>query len=400
MRRDIDRILEEKGLSGILCYSGSSKNANMYYLSGLLASDPFIFIKKVAADPILVVNQLELARAEKESRVKDVRSYSDYDFTKILWSATEIKKGFMKFVASVARKEFAVNAPIGVSSDFSVMLADHLRKDGLKIKPTFDAVEKARETKELGEVEAIKRVQKAVEEATAKVIESIAKADAGSDGKLYYREKGKKQMLTVGKLRPIFDHTFADRGLVAEDETIIACGRNASVGHYTGRPRDVLKANEPVVLDVFPKSVRDRYFSDMTRTVVKGRASKKIRRMFETVLQARNITIDAIGAGVLGKDLQIKCFDLFEKAGYQTIRGGKQVNRGYTHGLGHGVGLEIHEDPCIGELSKSPLTEHNVITVEPGLYDPQLGGVRIEDVVEITSKGCGNLTEMEICLEV
>lgn len=400
MREDIDRILTEKGLRGILYYSDSSKNANMYYLTGFLAPDPFVFIKKVNEDPILVVNQLELARAEKESKVKDVRPYSDYDFTKIVRSATELREGIMKFVASIAKKEFAVNAPICVSPNFSVMLADYLRKEGVKIKPTLDVVEKARETKEREEIEAIKTVQKGVEEATTNVIEFLAKADVGSDGKLYYREGGKKQMLMVRKLRSIFDHAFADRGCVAEDETIIACGHYASMGHYTGKPRDIVKANEPVVLDVFPKSVRERYFSDMTRTVVKGRATKEIRRMFEVVLQARNAALDAIRAGVLGKDMQILCYDLFEKAGYQTVRGGKQISKGYTHGLGHGVGLEVHEGPGMGELSKFPLNEHNVITVEPGLYDPKIGGVRIEDVVEVTTKGCRNLTEMEICLEV
>jgi Xaa-Pro aminopeptidase len=161
-----------------------------------------------------------------------------------------------------------------------------------------------------------------------------------------------------------------------------------------------VKANEPVVLDVFPKSVKARYFSDMTRTVVKGRASKEIRKMFETVLQAKNSAMDAMRAGVVGKDMQLLCFDLFEKAGYETIRGGKQTTKGYTHGLGHGVGLEIHEGPGMGELSTHPLCEHNIITIEPGLYDPRIGGVRIEDIVEVTSEGCRNLTEMEICLEI
>jgi len=400
MRADVDRILAEKGLKGIFYYSDSSKNANMYYLSGFWAPDPFIFFKKVDEDPILVVNQMELDRARQESRVKDVRPYEDYDFRRIVRSVPEAKEGIMKFVVSVAKKEFSTKTAVCVSPDFPVMLGDYLRKDGLNIRPTFDVVEKARETKEPEEVKTMKTVQEAVEEATLRVIEFIADADIGQDGNLYYRKDGRKQLLTVGRLRPIFDHAFADRGCVAEDEMIIACGSNASMGHYTGKPGDIVKAHEPVVLDVFPKSVKARYFSDMTRTVVKGRASKEIRRMFETVLQAKNSAMDAMRAGVLGKDMQLLCFDLFEKAGYETIRGGKQTTKGYTHGLGHGVGLEIHEGPGMGELSTHPLCEHNIITVEPGLYDPRIGGVRIEDIVEVTSEGCRNLTEMEICLEI
>jgi Xaa-Pro aminopeptidase len=138
----------------------------------------------------------------------------------------------------------------------------------------------------------------------------------------------------------------------------------------------------------------------MTRTVVKGKASKAIKKMFETVLDAKNAAMDAIHAGVLGSEMQFLCYNILEKAGYDTIRGGKQISKGYTHGLGHGVGLEIHEGPRMSEFYPFPLEEHNVVTVEPGLYDPEIGGVRIEDIVEVTKKGCNNFTKMEICLEI
>jgi len=91
---------------------------------------------------------------------------------------------------------------------------------------------------------------------------------------------------------------------------------------------------------------------------------------------------------------------MLEKAGYQTMRGGKKISKGYFHGLGHGIGLEIHEEPRLSEFYKYPLEEHNVVTVEPGLYDPKIGGMRIEDAIEVTKKGCINLTKMDIFLEV
>ena len=400
MRNDVDRILAEKRLSAMLFYSDSSKNANMYYMTGLLTYDPFIFLKKVDEDPILIINQLELTRAKSESRVKDVRSYSDYDFMQIAKSATDFKAGVMKFVASVAKKELGVGTPIYIPPNLPAVLADFLRKNGLKIRPTFDVVEKARETEEQDEIEAIKATQKTVEEATEKVIDFVADADVGSDGKLYYHEDGKRQLLTVGKLRPIFDHTFADGGCVAEEETIIACGPHGAMGHYTGESKDIVRANEPVLLDVFPRSVKTRYFSDMARTVVKGRATKKLKDMFETVFQVRSASMDAIKAGIPGMEMQLLCYDLFEKAGYMTIRGGKQIIKGYNHSLGHGVGLEVHEGPGMGELSKLPLAEHNVVTIEPSLIDPKIGGVGIEDAVEVTKKGYRNLSTMKICLEI
>jgi Xaa-Pro aminopeptidase len=400
MRNDVDKILAEKGVSSMLLYSESFKDVNMYYLTGFLAPDPFVFLKHVGQEPLMVVGQMELARAKKESHVKDVRSYFDYDYTRIVKSASDPKVGVMKFVASIAKKELGTKEPTYVPPNLPVTLADVLRHSGLQIKPMFNVMEKARETKEREEIEAIKSVQRSVEEATSKAIELIANAEVDSKGALYYKENGKKKPLTAGKVRSVFDHTFADRGCVAEEETIVACGPKGADPHYSGDATDILKANRPIVLDVFPRSVKKRYVSDMTRTVVKGKASKAVKKMFETVLQTKDAAVDAIEAGVLGSNMQDLCYNMLEKAGYQTMRGGKQISKGYFHGLGHGIGLEIHEGPRLSEFYKYPLEEHNVVTVEPGLYDPKIGGMRIEDAVEVTKKGCINITKMNIFLEV
>jgi len=400
MRNDVDKILAEKNVSSMLLYSESCKDANMYYLTGFLAPDPFVFLKQVDQEPLIVVSQLELARAKKESYIKDVRSYFDYDYMRIVKSASDPKVGVMKFVASIAKKELGTDESICVPSNLPVILADVLRHSGLQIRPMFDVVEKARETKEREELEVIKSVQRTVEEATSNAIGLIANAEVNSKGTLYCREDGKRKPLKVGKVRSIFDHTFADRGCAAEEETIVAGGPKGADPHCSGDAANILKANQPIVLDVFPRSVKKRYVSDMTRTVVKGRASKAVKKMFETVLQTKDAAIDAIKAGVLGSGMQNLCYTMLEKAGYQTMRGGKQISKGYFHGLGHGIGLEVHEGPRMSEFYKYPLEEHNVVTVEPGLYDPKIGGVRIEDVVEITKKGCINLTKMDIFLEV
>ena len=400
MRENIDRILAKNDLNSMLLYSESAKNQNMYYLTEFLAPDPFIFFKQVDQDPVIVVKQMEVPRAQKESTVKNVHSFFDYDYMRIVKSESNSKAGEMKFIAALAKKELGTDESVYVPPNLSVMLADVLRREGLKIKPMFDVVEKARETKENREMEAIKSVQRAVEEATSKAIELVTNAEVSTDNTLFYREDGKKRVLTAGKVRSVFDHTFADWGCVSEEETIVACGGGGSDPHYSGESRDVLKANQPIVLDVFPKSVRKRYVSDMTRTIVKGRASKAVKKMFETVLQTKNAAMDAIKAGVVGSDMQNLCYDMLEKAGYQTIRGGKQISKGYVHGLGHGIGLEVHEGPSMSDFYKYPLEEHNVVSVEPGLYDPKIGGVRIEDVVEVTKKGCSNLSHMDIVLEV
>jgi Xaa-Pro aminopeptidase len=400
LKKDLESILAKKGGKALLHYSESYKDANMYYLTGFLAPDPFFYLKKTDESALILVSTMEYSRAKKQSQVRDVSSYEEYGYTRIVKSSPDPNIGFSKFIAAVAEKEFGKGTVICVPPNFPVSAADALRNEGLTIRPVFDVVEKARETKEPRELEAVGATQKVVEEATKKIINLLADADVDRDGTLLYREDGKKKPLTVGKIKAVFGRYFIEKEVVPEQPLIVACGSKGSDPHYDGEPDDLLKANQPVILDIPPRNLRTRYWSDMTRTVVKGKASKKIEKMFETVLEAKNATIDAIHAGALGSEMQNSCFDILEKAGYATIRGGKQISKGYTHGLGHGVGLEIHEMPRMSEFYPLPLEEHNVITVEPGLYDPQIGGVRIEDIVEVTKKGCNNFTKMETCLEI
>ena len=396
MRGDLDAILAEKGAESLLLYSESFKNSNMYYLTKFLAPDPFIFFKKVDTDPVIVVNQMEYPRAQKQSIVKDVRSYFDYKYLEVVKTAKEPHLGTMKFIANVTKKELGADTKVCVPHNFPAMAADILREEGLTIKPMFDIVEKARETKDADEINEIRAVQAVAEEVTAEAIDLIANADVDPNGILIV----KKEPLTVGKVKSFLGHQFLDHGFVMEEDIIVACGPKGSDPHYFGDPQDVLKANQPIILDICPRSVQKRYWTDMTRTIVKGKASDKVRKMFNAVLEAKNTSIDAIQAGTLGSNVYNVCCDVLEKAGYETTRGGKQITRGLTHSLGHGVGLDIHEVPRMSELYKFPLKEHNIVTVEPGLYDPDVGGLRIEDIVEVTNTGCNNLTKMEIRLEV
>ncbi|MGQ9565370.1 MAG: M24 family metallopeptidase [Candidatus Bathyarchaeales archaeon] len=400
MRKDLENILENKGAKALLHYSESFKDSNMYYLSGFLAPDPFLYLKRTGRDPLLVVSTMEYPRAKKEASVKIVKSYAEYDYLKIVKSVPDPNVGFTKFIATVTKKELEQDLVICVPPNFPVSVADALRNEGLIIKPMFDVVEKARETKEPHEIEAVKETQKAVEAATEKIIDTISNAEVGNNQTLFVKENGKKQKLTVGKIKAMFGHYFIENDCVTEQPLIVACGPKGADPHYDGLPTDVLKADQPIILDICPRNLRTRYWSDMTRTIVKGRAHKQVKEMFETVLEAKNAAMDAIHAGALGSEMQNLCFNIFEKKGYDTVRGGKQITKGYTHGLGHGVGLEIHEGPRMSEFYPFPLEEHNVVTVEPGLYDPMVGGVRIEDIVEITKRGCNNFTKMEICLEL
>ncbi len=396
MRDDLDTILAGKGAEALLLYSDSYREANMYYLTKFLAPDPFIFLKRVDADPVLVVNQMEYIRAQKQSIIKDVRSYLDYNYNEAVKSAKEPHLGAMKFIAKVAEEELGVGTEICVPPNFPVIAADVLREEGLTINPMFGVVEKARETKDVNEVEQIKAVQAVNEEVTSEAIEIIGNSDVGSNGTLHFNG----EPLTIGRIKSFFGSKLLENGCIPEEDIIVACGPKSSDPHYLGKPEDKLRADQPIIVDIFPRSIQKRYWTDMTRTLVKGRASSKLKEMFETVSEAKSASLDAIQAGALVNQVYDVCCDVIERAGYETTRGGKRITKGMSHSLGHGVGLQIHESPRINELSTGILREHNVVTVEPGLYDPQIGGVRLEDIIEVTKTGYVNLTKMETRLEI
>ncbi|MCW4035205.1 MAG: Xaa-Pro peptidase family protein [Candidatus Bathyarchaeota archaeon] len=395
MRQDLDGILAEKSVEALLLYSDSQKDANMYYLTSFLAPDPFVFLKKVDAPPTIVVNQMEYPRAQKQSNVKDVRSYFDYNYLTAIKSAKDPQLGAIQFLAEVVKKELG-KVKICVPPNFPLMVADVLRKSGLNIVPMFGVVEKARETKDQQEVTTIKQVQQVNEKVTSQAIELIADSEVGANKTLMLNN----EPLTVGRLKSFFGNKLSENGCIPEEDIIVACGPKSSDPHYVGAPEDKLKAGQPIILDIYPRSIRQRYWTDMTRTVVKGKASNKLKQMFEAVQEAKNVSLDAIHAGANASHVYGLCCDVLEKHGYQTTRGGKKVTVGMTHTLGHGVGLQIHESPRLGEFSDFALNEHNVVTVEPGVYDPKIGGLRLEDTIEVTKGGYHNLTEMETILEI
>lgn len=393
---DLDNVLDKKNAEALLLYSDSYKDANMFYLTKFLAPDSFIFLKRIDSDPIIIISQMEYHRAQKQSIIKDVRSFLDYNCLELVKPAKEPRFGAFKFVAKIVTKELDKKIKISVPSNFPLILADNLRNEGLRIDPTYGVVEKARETKDNQEIETIKKIQRINEKVTTEIINLVANSDVGSNRTLL----SNGEPLTVGKVKSFFGHKLLENGCIPEEDIIVACGPKTSDPHYVGDPKDELKADQPIILDIYPRSIQKRYWTDMTRTVVKGNASTKLKEMFDTVLEAKHTSLNAIQAGAVGIEVYDACCDVLEKAGYETTRNGKKVTAGMTHSLGHGVGLEIHENPRISGLSNFPLNEHNILTVEPGLYDPKIGGLRIEDIIEVTKTGYKNLTKMENLLEI
>jgi Xaa-Pro aminopeptidase len=198
--------------------------------------------------------------------------------------------------------------------------------------------------------------------------------------------------LTSERLRAEIEVALTREGMDTSASPIVAGGPGAADPHWLGS--GPLRPGEAIVLDVFPRSKANRYWADMTRTVAKGDPGELVRRMYAAVLRAQEAALAEIRAGANGRDVHAAVQAVFAEEGFAGEDGPR-----YIHGTGHGVGLEIHEGPALTSMDVE-LREGDVVTVEPGLYDPAVGAVRIEDLVVVTQDGCRNLTRFPKQLEI
>ncbi|TFG07243.1 aminopeptidase P family protein, partial [Candidatus Thorarchaeota archaeon] len=187
------------------------------------------------------------------------------------------------------------------------------------------------------------------------------------------------------------EHALLDYGAESAEDAIAAVGKKGFDWHYLGRPGDVLKAGVPIILDVFPRLKIDRYVADVTRTIVKGPVDKKLQDIFDAVKRAADVCVDAMHDGVLIDDVNLACFKSLKEDGYKSRRTDPDTEEGMTHGLGHGIGLEVHENPSM--YSRTDRFEAgNVMAIEPGVYLKSIGGVRIENDYAVTKGKAKRLT--------
>lgn len=377
----ITSSLTENGSDAFLII-GNSNNADVYYTTHFLAADPFTYIQTKSGEETLIVSSMELGRAKIESRVKTVQTMQEYGFSEKMKDRKDGELAYCDCLAAVFQKMSAKH--IMVPRDFPLFTAQTLKELGFTIIPAKSPFKELRTRKNKEQIEKIKEAQFACEKAMETAIDIIAEAEV-KEGVLYNNEVP----ITSESIRTSIEHTLLDHGCEAES-TIVACGINSANPHWEGEGD--IKANQPIVIDIFPRNKRNRYFADMTRTVLKGEASEELKKMYEAVHAAQEAAFAILKPGILYSDVHNAVCDEFEKRGYDTIRSDSKV--GFIHSTGHGVGLDIHELPSVS-LQEVEVEEGHVVTIEPGLYYPEYGGIRIEDMVVITSEGFENLTKME-----
>ncbi len=371
----------------LLVIGAPEHDAYAYHLSGFLAPDDVICLR-VAGKTYLAVSSLEYGRAKKAAPVDELLSYEELEIPKL---ARELKggaKAYAQAIRTLLERLGAADTPLSVPPTLAVAYADALRDRGLTLSLDGKLFEGLRRAKTPEEVAHVEKAQRAVEEACEHAVGILREAEVDGDGALLWRGEA----LTSETLRSEINVELLRRNCLG-DGTIAAGGSQAADPHERGS--GPLKAGEAIILDIFPMDLSSRYYADMTRTFVKGEPGEELRRMYDAVLESQEVALDMIGPGVDGKDVHEKVSQVLHDAGYKTQvhdrEEGKPLTVGFFHGTGHGVGLEIHEAPRLGVTSQK-LIPGDIVSVEPGLYYPEIGGVRIEDLVLVTEDGSRNLT--------
>lgn len=369
----------------LLMFASPEHDANMFYATRFPAPDPFVFLRLHGRKTVLM-SDLEIGRARDEATVHRVLSVMRLE--KALKKAGVNKPRLSHIVAAVCRKARVKRLTVPANFPYGMALA--LRRKGLRLFPKADPFFEDRVVKRPDELRAIEQSQRHTEEAVERAIHVIRRSRIRGN-RLYYDG----EVVTSESIRRVINVSLMENECVASD-TIVACGRHGCDPHNTGS--GPFKPNQTIIMDVFPRSTRTRYFADMTRTVVKGKATEAQKCLYAAVLQGQQYAFERIKDGADGKKIHAGIVKLFDSMGYKTgPKRGKMV--GFFHGTGHGVGIDIHESPSIGIRGTKLATGH-VVTVEPGLYYPEIGGVRLEDMVLVEEKGCRNLTKAPKFLEV
>jgi Xaa-Pro aminopeptidase len=365
--------------SARLMCAASGSDADMLYATGFYADDPFVWWE-VRGKTHAALSPLEIDRARPVARVTEVHANDEF-------VAANKSASFVEIILGLARK-YRLRSFL-VPAVFPAGLLEKLRDAGLKITvselPFFP--ERVRKTK--AEIAALQTALRVAETGLRRGIDVLKASTADRRGALQWR----KAPLTSERLRAEMDSAVLHAG-GSPANTIVAGGEQGCDPHERGH--GPLRANEAIVLDIFPRHARNFYFGDLTRTVVRGRASEALKAQYAAVQTGKRWVMKQMRAGADGPALQKTLIERFAAAGYPTEkRKGRWV--GMFHGVGHGLGLDLHESP---RFAAGKLVEGLSITVEPGLYYPGVGGVRLEDVVIVTKTGVRNLTRFEEELEL
>jgi Xaa-Pro aminopeptidase len=400
--QDIDKELSQSKSDALIVIGDSTYgNPSLAYVVGAVAARGGIYIKKTDSKPLLIVGEMDIGTAKK-GIVKDIKSYYRFGYLELAMELGRVKAE--REVCVRALKELKVRGKVclagKVEAGATLGWTEYLKEKGYAVTLDEDIVDRVRTTKDNVEIDKIRNVGRKTEKVVTATIKMLTECKADTDG-LLKSEKGKA--LTVADVKAFIRIRLAEENLVASEDTIFAPGSEGADPHNLGEEATVIRVNTPIVYDIFPQEVGG-YCFDTTRTFVIGKAPEEVKKAYNDVLGSQQLALDTIKSGVPAKEVMKKVCEFLSKRGHKTplyyIGKNVPVTEGFTHGLGHGVGLTIGEPPYLGLTSTEILTEGSVTTVEPGVYYPGKFGVRIEDIVVVRKNKAENLSTLAKELEI
>ncbi len=392
MRSDIDRLMTERDLQAIVVAGGEFQNTYRAYLSNGVDTHGGMTVKRHGSAPVLIVSVMEIEEASKSGL--EVLTYDDFKWDEIvakaegdqgkmqigLWGAI-----FERFAIPAGKIGIYGTGEIGAWVERSRLLAGAFPQYELVGEIGKTLFDEAYLTKDEDELRVIREVADKTSEVLQAAWDYIGSHRAEGDSVV----KADGSPLTIGDVKRFVRRELLDREL-EDTDMIFAQGRDGGFPHSRGESTMGLKLGQPIVFDLFPRQLGGGYHHDTTRTWCIGYAPDEVRDIYDQVMQAFKISVDTYAEpGQPCHELQDAVLDYFEANGHPTRRSHPGSSIGYSHSLGHGVGLNIHERPSISHRETKDIFEKgNFITIEPGLYYPDKGiGMRIEDSFIIDESG-------------
>ncbi|HSC51052.1 MAG TPA: Xaa-Pro peptidase family protein [Gaiellaceae bacterium] len=371
-------------MSDVLIYADSIRSPEMRHEVPLTVPDPFLYAERDGKRSV-VASSFELDRINAVAPDVEALPYEEFGIDE-LYAQGLPREEIELEVALRAARRFGIQDAV-VPSTFPLELADHLRSNGIQVRADRAHFVQRRRVKNEAELAGIRRAQRAAEAAMDAARELLRSAERQNGSLLVDGEP-----LTCERVKLAVEQAFTANGAFA-DEFIVSHGAQTAVGHDMGS--GPIAPDEPVCLDLFPRDRESGCFADMTRVFVVGTPSDELAEWHRLCKEALDRSVAAVKPGVPGSELHGISCDVFEQHGYPTLRSkqpGEVLQDGFYHSLGHGVGLEVHEEPSLGR-APGELVAGDVIAVEPGLYRHGYGGCRLEDLVLVTDDGPEVLTD-------
>jgi Xaa-Pro aminopeptidase len=375
----------------LLFYGDTERSAALRHELPLAIGDPLLFGIVDGRRHVLtsIIERERIAAVVPDAELHELGELGFHELLESGISSTELELE----LASRAAARMGVSEAI-VDPEFPLLVADRLRADGISLTADAETFEARRRVKSAAELEGIRRAQRAAEAGMASAAGLLRRSVADDGGTLTVDG----DVLTAEALRAALRAACASQGAPAPPEVIVASVRQG-FGHEAGS--GPLPTGLPIQVDIWPRDERSGCWADMTRTFVVGEVPEEVRAQEALVREALERAHEATRPGVSGRELHALACEVFEGAGHRTQRTGPgdDPSEGFQFSLGHGVGLQVHEAPSLGQSGHEVLVAGDVIAVEPGLWDRALGGVRFEDLLLVTDDGCETLTDYRYDLE-